>query len=276
MAQLTDFLVPGIVLPYVAAAAPVGWLLCDGVALPADTPHQALRILLVEAGNPYGVDGTGNPRVPNLAGRTVVGAGAGAGLTARALGATGGAETVALTAAQLAAHSHGSGSLVTASAGDHGHGQGSLTTNSTGGHVHTSGTLSTASVAGHTHSAGTLETASAGSHDHDLYSEGASTGTTQRVNQAGNGGTANQISAVEPAGAHTHNITGSTASGGGHNHDVTGETATGGTHAHSISGTTATAGAHTHTLTGSTANTGTGEAHPNMQPFLSLTYIIKT
>lgn len=60
---------------------PQGWALCDGTV----------------------VNGF---RTPDLRGRFVLGAGAGAGLTARAVGQTGGAEQHVLTSAELPAHAH--------------------------------------------------------------------------------------------------------------------------------------------------------------------------
>lgn len=272
--QLTDFLAPGFIVAFAGTTAPEGWHLCDGSPLTDETPHVALRAMLLAAGSPFGAD-AGNPRVPDMRGRTPIGAGAGAGLTARTLAATGGAEAVALTAAQLASHTHGSGTISAESAGAHQHTQGTLVTASGGAHVHSEGSLATTSVAGHTHASGTLETSSAGSHTHQLYAEGGTGGTVERVNQASNGGSSNQIDAVEAAGNHNHNIFGSTASAGGHSHAVTGDTATGGAHTHAISGSVASSGAHTHTTTGSTASAGTGEAHPNMQPWIALNYVIK-
>lgn len=72
------------------ATIPTGWAICDGTS------------------------GT-----PDLRGRFLVGAGG-----TYAVGATGGADTVALTEAQLPVHSHAAGALGTGGAGGHSHGTG--------------------------------------------------------------------------------------------------------------------------------------------------------
>lgn len=95
----------GTVLPYALATAPAGWLLCDGAALTSGTAEQ-LRQALLDAGSPYGDDGSGNPLLPDLRGRHALGAGTGPSLTARTLGATGGEETHALTDAEMPEHDH--------------------------------------------------------------------------------------------------------------------------------------------------------------------------
>ena len=80
---------------------PDGWMMCDGQSLPQQGQYAAL----------YGVIGTiygggaasGTFRIPDLRGRTALGAGRGAGLSARELGARVGRETA------------GAGSLTTSS-----------------------------------------------------------------------------------------------------------------------------------------------------------------
>lgn len=79
---------------------------------------------------------------------------------------------------------------------------------------------------------------------------------------------------------HTHDVTGSTNSAGAHTHNyTTPNTPTGGGGGSALSGgvssVTSSAGTHSHTLNASAANTGGGEAHPNVQPTLILTKIIK-
>src|SRR6516225_6298908 len=85
--------------------APTGWAFCNGQLLPI-AQNTALFSLL---GTNYGGDGRSTFGLPNLQGAFPVhaGASAGPGLSARATGQTGGAETVTLTAAQLPAHGHG-------------------------------------------------------------------------------------------------------------------------------------------------------------------------
>ncbi len=83
------------------ARVPAGWLLCDGRSV-----TRAMYPALFDAiGTAHGGDGT-NFNLPDLRGRTVVGAGQGTGLTMRTLGQNFGAETQTLTVAQMPAHSH--------------------------------------------------------------------------------------------------------------------------------------------------------------------------
>lgn len=114
LSQYTDQAMPvGTVVYRALPGEPPGWLLCNGQAVTADYP--VLRAALVDAGSPFGTSGS-NPRLPDLTARFPRGAGSG-----EALGATGGADTVALSTAQLPVHSHGAGSLSTSSAGAHTH-----------------------------------------------------------------------------------------------------------------------------------------------------------
>jgi microcystin-dependent protein len=85
-----------------AAAAPYGWLLCQGQLLAsAATNYPALWAAASPA---YRVGG--DLRLPDLRGRLPMGAGQGAGLTLRNIGDVTGTETVALTESQLASHAH--------------------------------------------------------------------------------------------------------------------------------------------------------------------------
>ena len=85
---------------------PDGWLECDGAAL----SRASYAALFAAIGTAYGAgDGSSTFNVPDLRGRVPMGAGTGAGLTARALGDKTGAETVALSIANLPAHDHGLG-----------------------------------------------------------------------------------------------------------------------------------------------------------------------
>lgn len=82
--------------------APRGWALCDGQLL-AINENEALFTLL---GTTYGGDGRTTFGLPDLRGRVPIHQGTGPGMTIRKLGAMGGAETVALSAGELPAHSH--------------------------------------------------------------------------------------------------------------------------------------------------------------------------
>ena len=77
--------------------APVGWLLCQGQLLPI-SQYQALFNLIQTT---YGGDGQTTFALPDLRGRMPMHAG-----TGYPLGQPGGAETVALTLAQVPGHSH--------------------------------------------------------------------------------------------------------------------------------------------------------------------------
>ncbi len=77
--------------------APRGWAFCDGQILPINQ-NQSLYSLL---GTTYGGDGRTSFALPDLRSRTPMHRGDG-----HTLGQKGGAETVSLTAAEIAAHSH--------------------------------------------------------------------------------------------------------------------------------------------------------------------------
>lgn len=82
--------------------APRGWALCDGQLLDIAT-NTALFSLL---GTTYGGDGRTTFGIPDLRGRAPIHAGTGPGLTPRALGAQGGAETHTLIEDEIPPHSH--------------------------------------------------------------------------------------------------------------------------------------------------------------------------
>ncbi len=82
--------------------APRGWAYCDGQLL-AVSQNDALFSLL---GTIYGGDGRTTFGLPDLRGRIPLHAGTGPGLSARRLGAKGGAENETLTTNQLASHTH--------------------------------------------------------------------------------------------------------------------------------------------------------------------------
>jgi microcystin-dependent protein len=89
----------GVVQDYAGSSAPDGWLICDGSTLDsvANTKYAKLYAIL---GTTYGGTGADDFKLPDARGRSTVGVGTGAGLTARNLGDSSGAEDVDLQ------HSH--------------------------------------------------------------------------------------------------------------------------------------------------------------------------
>lgn len=81
---------------YAGAVAPEGWLLCGDVTLDSVANPQYAKLFAV-IGTTYGGTGASSFKLPDTRGRTIIGVGTGVGLTARALAATGGAETHLLT-----------------------------------------------------------------------------------------------------------------------------------------------------------------------------------
>lgn len=82
----------GEVTGFAGSVIPTNYLLCDGSAYDSIS-NPEYQGLYAQIGNIWGgTDGT-DFQVPDLRGRTLIGAGSGSGLTARTLGQTGGAET---------------------------------------------------------------------------------------------------------------------------------------------------------------------------------------
>jgi microcystin-dependent protein len=107
---------PSFIGQVVASAtnfSPGGFMVADGRLLPI-AEHVALFSVI---GTTYGGDGQETFALPDLRGRTIIGAGRGAGLTARSLGEVVGTDTFTLTESQMPQHAHalgdGTGSLPT-------------------------------------------------------------------------------------------------------------------------------------------------------------------
>ncbi|MEN5238227.1 MULTISPECIES: phage tail protein [Pseudomonas] len=81
---------------------PQNWIPCDGRLLQTRS-YPALFALL---GKTFGGDGSTTFALPDLRGRTVMGAGAGKNLTPRAVGDKTGTETVSLNSSNFPAHTH--------------------------------------------------------------------------------------------------------------------------------------------------------------------------
>lgn len=184
----------GTIVMFGGSVAPAGWLLCDGSPV-SRTTYAALWGVL---GTSYGSGDTVTTfNLPDLENRFPLGAGS------RALGNSGGEETVALTQAEMPSHSH--------NLNNH--------THSTPNHTHTG----SASLGGaHTHLIDIDEHDSDSSHYHQSLGAAAAgpgtSGTTQ-PNEAG---------IVQSGGStHSHALSIST-SGGGTSGPAGGTTATNG------------------------------------------------
>ena len=82
------------------------WLPCDGTIVPSDSRYDELRTRI---GHTYGSE----YRLPDLQGRTLIGAGQGAALTDRTLGQHVGNETRQLSRPEMPTHNHKGGSGAT-------------------------------------------------------------------------------------------------------------------------------------------------------------------
>lgn len=135
---------PGMVIAYGGVSVPSGWLEANGAAVSRTTYAS----LFAAIGTTYGAgDGSTTFNLPDLRGRTVVGAGAGPGLTDRVLGTGYGTENVTLSQANLP--------NVNLNA----------TTSAAGSHAHTVDPPITGSSS-HSH---TGTTANAGNHQHAFH-----------------------------------------------------------------------------------------------------------
>ena len=169
----------GTVIAFAGPLAPSGWALCNGAAISRVT-YAALWSAI---GTTFGAgDGTTTFNLPDLRNRVPVGAGT------RARGVTGGAETVALSAAELPSHAH--------SMPAHAHG-----------------------ISDHTHTG----TVTGGSHDHPIdldmqvTSEHGHAGTEAAAGGPGPSGTTNPATTgvVGPSGSdHSHTLALDAAGGG--------------------------------------------------------------
>ncbi len=122
-----------------ATATPDGpWLACDGSAVSRTTYAR----LFAAIGTTWGIgNGSSTFNLPDLQGRTVIGSGAGSGLTSRAIADSGGEETHVLTTPEIPSHSHvervntGSGGTTGVQVNTTGSGTGatSISTDATGG-----------------------------------------------------------------------------------------------------------------------------------------------
>ena len=218
-----------------ASSPPALYHWADGSAL----SRTAYPDLFAAIGTTFGVgDGSTTFNLPDCRSRTIVAVGAGAGLTNRSLGQTGGEETHALTGGETGLHSHPLSGNTSTNSADHTHSGRSST--DTVDHTHTGTTSNPSSQ--HTHSM--AWNAPAGQLSGGTYSAVVPGGGT--------------LTSVENQ-AHTHTVTTGGISAA-HQHDLT----TGGTSA-----------THVHAMPANTANSGAGTPHNTMPPWIAIGVVIK-
>lgn len=180
----------GVIRFFAGSDIPNGWLTCNGSAVSRKTYSDLFKVI----GTTYGAGNSNDTfTLPDMRGRIPICAGTGTSLTARTLGSTVGAETVTLSEANMASHTH-------------------------------TATVSTQS-ANHTHS-GTSGTVSA---DH-VHGYGRPVGSSGSYGMRdGIGRSANGTPNTQAANSnHTHTTT-TGAESANHNHSVTNATAGSGT-----------------------------------------------
>lgn len=253
---------PGMTMFYAGATAPGGWLLCDGALLNrADYPT-----LFAAIGTAYNIGGeTGAQfRVPNVKGKVIAGVDS-AQTEFDTLGESGGFKTVALTQTEMPTHNHG----VTVdtnnfSSGGHSadhshyvHGNNFNTGWISHNHHHNMSHWHFANV-GNMHWNGTQ------THGHHGRGTIASEGPWEGANWAS--AVPVNVDGTAQAGPNGNNATGWVTSD--HHHNAN--------HDHGTAGASV---GHTHTVnhahTGTSSTTGSGVAHTNLQPYLTMNCIIK-
>lgn len=262
---------------------PDGYLECNGAEVAIVTYPE----LAAELGNTWGTPASSSNFVlPDLRGRTVVGAGTGSGLTARTLGQTLGLESVSLTEAQLAIHDH--------AVQDTGHGHTLLNT------AHTHGLTDPGHSHGLTdpgHSHGVTDPG----HSHGLTDGGHSHGVTDAGHQHAGSGAANfvmdaagteyvntagdkGVTAANTASATTGVTVDSATTGATVNSGTTGATVNSATTSATVDSGVTSATVDSAELLGNVganqtgvtiADAGSGSAHENMQPGAVLRALIR-
>lgn len=241
----------GVLAMWPTDTPPSGWLICNGQAVSRTT----YSVLFGIVGTTFGTgDGSTTFNIPDYRGRVPIGAGQGAGLTNRALAATGGFETHTLTQAQMPVHQHttpshnhsgstasGAGPSAHSHRYDHGHGFNDP------GHVHNLGNRSPQTVYDGVNGI--------------LVSRGDSTSTVVDYNRGSPNGR-DLVTYVDIFSATTGSWVSSTGavSTGNENSTLS--------HGHSLSMVNNNP---------TTNNTGSGDPHPIMQPWgPAINFIIKT
>jgi microcystin-dependent protein len=224
----------GTVKTYSGATIPTNWMLADGRALQRAS-YPDLFTALGGTSSPWGLPDSATFNIPDLRSRMLVAAGQGAGLTARAMAAASGSESVTLDATMIPGHSHqfnvNSGYI----SSDHSH---SLNINSGGAsarHNHyTVGNQQAVPSAGSWPLAGGGASISAGAYPY-MY--------------PGANFTPNQVGTSNDLQDHGHNVSGGTSGvSANHYHNVAGGTDNG---------------------------SGGGLSHSNMPPWCAIAMIVK-
>jgi len=264
---------------------PAGWLYCNGDTVSSTSANGGTHYNLDGKGNDYqplfnllkatsdwgnsssAAWGTNTIKTPDFRSRSPVGVHTGAatsitaGLTSRTLSDTVGAETHALTIAELAVHTH-----VTTAANSPANSSITLT-NPT--HTHTvpsgtSGSTTPSATGSTTPGAGGTQSANH-THGFDTYKdwESGTYGTAW-----GSGGTHQVINTHTNSASHTHTGAAHTHTSAAHTHTTPGSTTSATAPGQALGGEV-----HTHVM--STANTGSGTAHTILSPIIAVNYIIK-
>jgi microcystin-dependent protein len=162
----------GSIMAYAGNLIPAGWLDCDGSTVSRVT-YSSLFAALGGIASPWGQgDGTTTFELPDLRGRVLTGLNSSG--TFNAMGALGGAETMSLSEAHLASHTH-SFSGTTNTTGNHSHGNPiAVTYNGNAGNYRSS--FATNSPFWSMSDANN-QTAAAGNHSHTVSGTTGSTGS---------------------------------------------------------------------------------------------------
>lgn len=172
---------PGAITAYVAAAAPTGWLLCQG----QEVSRATYATLYAVIGNTYGAgNGTTTFNLPNLKGRVPIGLDS-SDTSFDALAETGGAKTHTLAEANLPSHTHSinhdHASVTSGSGGSHNHGPsggGIFLTQPASGSLYTQVSTSLTANDVYYGSASVTDTEAAHTHTVDLPSFSGTSGST--------------------------------------------------------------------------------------------------
>ena len=277
----------GMITAYAGSTAPTNWLMCYGQTV-SRTTYASLFAIISTTYNTGGEAGT-DFRLPDLRGRTIAGldnmGGTDAGRlsTANNLGTTTGAETVTLATTEIPSHGHTptvtNNTVASAAGSSHGHtptvtNNAVNTGNQNADHTHTFGTSGASVDHSHTTNGG-------GAHSHNIgLRTGPASSTHTNTNEASAGGGTYALSAgpIAGVGDHTHTT-------GGHSADHSHSGTTAGmnvNHFHAVTSNVAVTlsdeSSHNHSVTSNVtvtnANTGGGGAHSNMQPTMTINYII--